>query len=262
MKKFFNGCFYFFLVWYACGVILLSFDILPPWLEWANAVFLMAAGLLGGAYFIMSYGLLKGLLLSLGVIFGSIFAEHVGVKYGIIFGDYYYTKDFGPQMIGVPAAIGFAWLMIIAASHSITKTLFPQRTLFYLLPASLITVLIDLIIDPVAFEVKKYWIWEEGSSFYYNIPFSNFLGWFIVAFLLHTMIYLSVKKEWKQENIWDRRIVIVYFLVMGMFLLLAAIHGLWMAVAFTAVPAALVLYLYYKKLEKVHHDYSKQKALV
>ncbi|KHF30408.1 hypothetical protein LR68_00779 [Anoxybacillus sp. BCO1] len=33
-----------FLIWYACGIVLVGFRLLPPWLEWANVVFLMLAG--------------------------------------------------------------------------------------------------------------------------------------------------------------------------------------------------------------------------
>lgn len=55
--------------------------------------------------------------------FFSIFAEHLGVEYGILFGDYYYTQDFGPKLIGVPIAIGFAWLMVIASSHALAKVI-------------------------------------------------------------------------------------------------------------------------------------------
>ncbi|AZB42302.1 carotenoid biosynthesis protein [Bacillus sp. FJAT-42376] len=252
----------FFLIWYGCGVILLGFDILPVWLEWANVVFLMVAGLLGGVYFYHTYGKALGTALSLSVIFLSIFAEHLGVEYGILFGDYYYTRDFGPQLMSVPIAIGFAWLMIIAGSHALLKAVLPEApAVIFSAIGALLAVMIDLIIDPVAYEVKNYWVWT-ADSFYYNIPFSNFSGWFITAFVLHMIIQLAGKKTFKQVPLWQNRIVLVYFLVLFMFVLLAAIHFLWLAVAFTVIPAAAVLSVYILSVKRGSHDRSQQKQVV
>ncbi|UOQ46566.1 hypothetical protein MUN89_15025 [Halobacillus salinarum] len=49
-----------FIFWYVCGAFLLTFNILPPWLEWANTVFLMLAGIVAGIYFTQRYGLITG----------------------------------------------------------------------------------------------------------------------------------------------------------------------------------------------------------
>lgn len=246
--------YYFFLFWYACGVILLSFDILPPALEWANVVFLIAAGIIGGIYFIRTYGPSKGFAISAVIVFFSIFAEHLGVQYGILFGDYYYTQDFGPKLIGVPIAIGFAWLMVIASSHALAKVIaFKQHFLVYTLTGSIIAVLMDLIIDPVAYKVKEYWIWES-ESIYYNIPFSNFAGWFIVAFILHLAIYFIVHKDIASRNLWHNRMILVFILIQAMFILLALISKLWLAVIMTGALSALVLIGYYFSLKRFAYD--------
>ncbi|MDR0136396.1 carotenoid biosynthesis protein [Metabacillus idriensis] len=252
-----QSIYYFFLFWYACGVILLSFDILPPALEWANVVFLIAAGIIGGIYFIRSYGQTKGLAISALIVFFSIFAEHLGVEYGILFGDYYYTQDFGPKLIGVPIAIGFAWLMVIASSHALAKVIaYNQNVILYVLTGSFLAVLMDLIIDPVAYEVKEYWVWQ-AESFYYNIPFSNFAGWFIVAFILHFAIYLIVHKEITTYNLWHSRMILVFGLIQAMFILLALINQLWLAVIMTATLTAIALAGYYLSLKRFRHDRSR-----
>ncbi|WP_338780984.1 carotenoid biosynthesis protein [Metabacillus sp. FJAT-52054] len=252
----------FFLIWYGCGVILLGFDILPVWLEWANVVFLIVAGILGGVYFHHTYGPKMGIGLSLTVILLSIFAEHLGVEYGILFGDYYYTKDFGPQILGVPVAIGFAWLMVIGGSHAILKAVLPHAPIIvFSAIGGLLAVLIDLIIDPVAAEVKEYWVWT-AESFYYNIPFSNFSGWFITAFVLHLIIGLAGKERYTPVPLWQNRITAVYFLVLFMFALLAALHSLWLAVGFSMVPAVLVLASYIFSVKRGSHDRSQQKQVV
>ncbi|WP_259457910.1 carotenoid biosynthesis protein [Salipaludibacillus neizhouensis] len=69
---------------------------------------------------------------------------------------------------------------------------------------------LDLIIDPVAYAVKRYWVWNEGG-FYYDIPFSNFYGWFILSFILHLLIYGLFHRSGKWENtgsrFWTSRMV-------------------------------------------------------
>ncbi|MTH53301.1 carotenoid biosynthesis protein [Bacillus mangrovi] len=257
-----QGLYIFFLIWYGCGVILLSFDLLPAWLEWANVVFLIVAGTLGGVYFHHTYGPRTGFILSAAVVLLSIFIEFLGVEYGIMFGDYYYTSDFGPQLLGVPIAIGFAWLMVMAGSHAIMKAIWPGAPLLLFSTAgALLAVMIDLILDPVAYKVKAYWVWT-ADSFYYNIPFSNFAGWFITAFILHLLIGTAGKKKYARSVRWQNRAVMVYFLVFAMFVLLAAIDSLWLAVTFSLTPAVLVLTGYIFSIKRGSHDRSPQKQVV
>ncbi|MGD6817700.1 carotenoid biosynthesis protein [Metabacillus sp. 84] len=257
-----HGLYIFFLIWYGCGVILLGFDILPSWLEWANVVFLIAAGVIGGIYLYHTYGVKLGVLLSLTVIVLSIFIEHLGAEYGFLFGDYDYTEGFGPQVFGAPITIGFAWLMVIGGTHAIVKTLLPEASaVVFSAAGALLAVMIDLIIDPIAYEVKEYWIWE-ADSFYYNIPFSNFSGWFILAFFLHMIIQLTGRAHYKKNLLWENRMATVFFLILFMFVLLAVINSLWLAVAFSIVPALLMLGIYMLTVKRGSHDQSKQNQVV
>lgn len=47
MEKWKDRAHQLFLFWFAVGVVLVGFDLLPPWLEWANTVFLVLAGVMG-----------------------------------------------------------------------------------------------------------------------------------------------------------------------------------------------------------------------
>lgn len=235
-----------FLIWYFIGVILLGFDLLPSYLEWANVVFLVLAGIIGGIYFVKTFGRILGLIVNFLVIFITIFVEHLGVEYGLLFGDYYYTTDFGPQVLGVPVAIGFTWLMVMAGSHAISIVLTGgNRFLPFIITGSLLAVLFDLIIDPVAFKVKQYWVWN-AESFYYNIPMSNFIGWFVVALLLHSIIFLFSFKTKLTFTEWHSHIVLVFYLVIGMFVFLALIHGLWLSV-FVTSTLSFVSFIFYMR---------------
>ncbi|WP_113926850.1 carotenoid biosynthesis protein [Bacillus sp. P14.5] len=252
-----NILYYFFLFWYACGVVLLSFNLLPASLQWANAVFLMLAGLIGSLYFLSAYGRITGAAFT-GIIFIiSMLAEGLGVHFGFLFGSYNYTSDFGWQLFGVPIAIGFAWLLVISTSHVIavqlTGTFYKKNrfvhSIFYILTGAVFTVGMDLIIDPVAFHVKQYWIWDDGLSFYYGVPLQNFSGWFLLALFFHLIIYivLRLQNKWPEEmsGYRSRRIVLLYVLVSGMFMLLGVLNGLWLASFLALVFILAAGFVYY-----------------
>ncbi|WP_059282850.1 carotenoid biosynthesis protein [Bacillus coahuilensis] len=216
----------FFIIWYICGVILVAFDLLPPWLEWANSVFLYVSGLIVILYLLNSLEKkFYAVIISLFIIVLTIFAEHLGVEYGLIFGEYHYEKDFGIQFLGVPVTIGFAWLLVVGSS--MVYFLHIKNAFLYAILTSILAVNMDLIIDPVSFVVKEYWIWE-GTGFYYGIPNQNFIGWFSVSFVIQLgLFYLKQWKGFSSDPIWEARLRVLYFLVMFMFVLTAMMNGLW-----------------------------------
>ncbi|MCD5322474.1 MULTISPECIES: carotenoid biosynthesis protein [Pontibacillus] len=240
--------FRFFVFWYVCGFILLSFDLIPPALEWANAVFLIVAGSIGGIYFVKRFGGIIGSLYSLFIVAFSIAVEHFGVQYHLWFGSYHYEQDFGPMISGVPITIGFAWLMVIAGSHEIARVIAPQGKSFFLLfllTGSLLAVSIDLILDPVAYHVKEYWIWDEPGM-YYSIPFSNFMGWFFLSLLFHLIGYPAIVKS-QSEPRWEFRMFLVFEGVQGMFVWLAILGQLWFASIVVGSVMFFTITFYIKK---------------
>jgi putative membrane protein len=48
---------------------------------------------------------------------------------------------------------------------------------------ALAAVVVDLVIEPFAWQVRGYWLWS-GGGLYYDVPSQNFLGWFLTALLL------------------------------------------------------------------------------
>lgn len=243
-----NWVFRIFFVWYICGFILLTFDLVPPALQWANVVFLMLSGSIGAIYFVKLYSWKAGLIYSLFVWSVSILVEHLGVQYQWWFGHYHYEKDFGPTMGDVPITIGFAWLMVIAGSHEIARTYVKHlkgvHTLGFVCLAAILAVSMDLILDPVAFHVKEYWIWNEGGR-YYDIPFSNFTGWFLLAVLFHIFGLLLPAR--KQEEKWQTRITVVFCGIHIMFTWLALIGGLYLATFLNTIILLIYLPIYVKR---------------
>lgn len=107
--------------------------------------------------------------------------EAVGVRFGVPFGSYVYTDALRPQMLGVPLAMGPAWMVLVAFASDAAGRLrlgtWPASLL-----AALLTTATDLVIDPLAANRLGYWKWE-GEGSYYGIPLSNFVGWFLTALL-------------------------------------------------------------------------------
>ncbi|WP_315906374.1 carotenoid biosynthesis protein [Priestia koreensis] len=256
-----NGVYRFFLIWYICGLLLVGFDILPPWLEWANAVFLYVSGLLAFIYLAKTYGKWLALGVSIFVMASSIFAEGLGVHYGLIFGQYHYEKDFGIQVYGVPLTIGTAWLMVVVTSRVIVRRMMPRAGwFFYTIITSILAVIMDLMIDPVAYVIKEYWVWS-GTGAYYGIPLQNFFGWFFVSAVIQTVLYAVLKKRSSvHSETWEKRMVVLYILIVSMFGFISLMEGLYMALLVTGIPLLVMMSLYAKGVRQI--DLSEKESIL
>jgi len=88
------------------------------------------------------------------------------------------------------------------------------------------------VIDPVAVNRLEYWSWA-GDGIYYNIPLTNFGGWFLTGF---SAFLLFQRKS--EPNIWRLRLG---FSITLFFTLLALIHTLYLA----AIIGALLCLPYF-----------------
>ena len=159
--------------------------------------------------------LTKGWRRSLGMFLVSFLvaftAEALGVNFGLIFGNYYYTPALGVQLFGVPFLAALAWEPILYASFSITDILAPllvdhadswlKRFPSYLWMAvagALATTAWDMMIDPIAVS-QGWWVWEHGGNYLpylaNGVPIQNFLGWLGVAFVINMIYRLLVDGE-------------------------------------------------------------------
>ena len=117
----------------------------------------------------------------------SLSGEIIGSKTGIVFGGKYtyapkYTS--GPMIAGVPLLIPVAWTGIIYMSLNfstlITAKDFPESmsipVIKLIVLASVFTMLLDMILDPIAVDEKR-WQWNVPGV-YYGVPILNFVSWF------------------------------------------------------------------------------------
>jgi putative membrane protein len=108
----------------------------------------------------------------------SMLAEWIGTSTGWLFGSYYYGKNLGASIAGVPLVIGLNWWVLTVCSASISKRISSSVVIRSLIGASLMT-LLDVLMEPVAIK-SDFWHWKDEL-----IPIYNYVCWFALSFLLH-----------------------------------------------------------------------------
>lgn len=192
-----------FWIWYAIGALLLVWFGIPSSLRFSNGLFLVlyavyAADLLAKGWaqsFMSDWSVIclnrKRLIWRSAFLIwmGGMAVEWAGVHSGRLFGDYQYSTVLGPLLYGVPVTLGFAWIAVICNAALISYD-FGQRglrlRLLRAVQAGFWTVLLDLVLDPVA-HARNFWHWEGGGGFY-HVPWSNFSGWLIAGTALSLLL--------------------------------------------------------------------------
>lgn len=123
----------------------------------------------------------------LAIAFLGYLAEVIGVKTGLIFGNYTYGNSLGYKLFDVPLVISINWALLICASIITIKKFFNNKWLVLLLAAILIT-LIDLLIEQVAFKLD-FWSFAAGMP-----GLHNYIGWLAVAFFSPLFFYKTIIK--------------------------------------------------------------------
>ena len=130
------------------------------------------------------------------VFMGSFLLEAVGVYTGWPFGDYSYGLILQPQLFMVPLSIGFAWILILLSSLSLTLAVFGEirllRTspLALFLAAATFMLFFDILMEPAAIYLD-YWVWHSET-----IPFTNYLTWFLAGFAFY-LVYWFLKLPYR-----------------------------------------------------------------
>lgn len=161
------------------GSILLFFDPLRQSVLNLTPIHLLvmfALFLWANSYF--SIKLIKAIIV---IYLIGVLAEVLGVRYNIIFGNYYYGNSLGPQVLEVPLIIGFNWLTLSFATYGVSSYLFKNKTVITVF-ASILMVLTDYIIEPMA-GALDFWYWAGGK-----IPIQNYVGWFFVSLIIHSIL--------------------------------------------------------------------------
>ena len=112
---------------------------------------------------------------------GGMFAEWLGVNYGILFGEYEYGYNFGPKLDGVPYLIGVYWALLTFVTASILDYTRLSTVVKIILAAGLM-VLLDFFMEQSA-PVFDFWTFDEKI-----VPLENYVTWFVIAFLFQVIL--------------------------------------------------------------------------
>jgi bisanhydrobacterioruberin hydratase len=122
------------------------------------------------------------MLLAFGFIFiFSFLVEAIGVKTGVIFGEYIYGKGLGIKVLETPLLIGLNWLMLVYCTKIIAEQISGDSTI-QLFFAPFLMVIYDLILEQAA-PLLNMWSWAGGK-----IPVQNYISWYLLAFLFHLLL--------------------------------------------------------------------------
>lgn len=115
----------------------------------------------------------------------ALFAEAIGHRSGLPFGEYGYSDQLQPQLLGVPVIIPLAWFAMAVPAWEISNRLTAKRWLRPIVGGLLLGAW-DLMLDP-QMVTNGFWTWEADGA-WYGIPLSNFVGWMIVGAILVYLI--------------------------------------------------------------------------
>ncbi|WP_107039524.1 carotenoid biosynthesis protein [Brumimicrobium mesophilum] len=140
----------------------------------------------------------------------GMIAEWLGVHTGLLFGNYVYGTNLGPLWYGVPLIIGINWVMLTIISGSIAERIKIHWSLKAIIGTFLMLIL-DLLIEPVAIQ-SDYWTWSG------DIPFSNFVGWFLIALVIQLVYFAMNLGEKNKVATFLYFLQIVFFLILNIVL--------------------------------------------
>ena len=183
---------------------------------------------------IQRYSLRTAVYILIFTYLSAYVAEMLGVNFGLIFGEYYYTEYFGIQFLGVPLLAGTAWGPITYAAYHVSEGLLPTPSLknqsflnkiwLCLLPAflaAIATTAWDLSIDAIAVD-GGWWVWKNGGIYLSDlsggIPVSNFIGWLGLSTFIQLVYRLVIIPSDRPKRIAAGPIVLYLSLFLTSFL--------------------------------------------
>ncbi len=133
---------------------------------------------------------LKTLIPLIAIAFVGWAVEVIGVRTGWIFGHYEYLHGLGWRVLSVPILIGLNWAMLCFSSVQLVHYHFQVTNPFWgALLASLYMTALDSIMEFVAPDL---FFWTFYSDY---APLQNFIGWFVVGFLLSFTFFKEIGKQ-------------------------------------------------------------------
>ena len=173
-----NSSIVILFILHVVGVIGLSSDYQDLFLRLTPLNLLLSLGLFIWAnndFSILFYKVMA-ILFALGFL-----VEVIGVSTGVLFGEYTYGATLGFKLFETPLMIGVNWILLSLASFGVSS-FFLKKQLPLILLSSLLMVLMDVLIEPIAISLD-FWTWALG-----DIPLQNYIMWFFVSLIMNALI--------------------------------------------------------------------------
>jgi putative membrane protein len=127
--------------------------------------------------------------------------ESLSLRTGFPFGHYYFTDVMGPKILDLPIllvlayfGIGYcSWVLSLLILGYRSAPLTGARVVALPVLASFVMLAWDLSMEADWSTVDRAWIWQNGGLFY-GVPVSNFLGWYLTAYLFYQAFALFCSK--------------------------------------------------------------------
>jgi uncharacterized membrane protein len=119
-------------------------------------------------------------------------SEYSSIHNGFPYGHYKYVYESMPDELmiaGVPFFDSLSYVFLTFAGFMTGRYLLKKRTTLKLVMlGAFLTMMLDVIVDPVATMGDKWFLGEihyyVNPGFYFGVPLTNFGGWFLVAFAI------------------------------------------------------------------------------
>jgi uncharacterized membrane protein len=129
----------------------------------------------------------------------AVVFESVGLATGFPYGEYTYSDDLGPTLLGVPFLVPLAWLMMAWPSwllaRRLTRGVRPARQRpARVAVAAAVFAGWDVVLDPQMVQAG-YWTWahpQPGLPGIDTVPLTNLAGWLLAGVVLMTLLDLLV----------------------------------------------------------------------
>ena len=165
-------------IFHVVGVVGLSSDYQDLFLRLTPLNLLLSLGLFIWANndFSVQFYKVVAILFALGFL-----VEVIGVSTGVLFGEYTYGATLGFKLFETPLIIGVNWILLSLASFGVSS-FFLKKQLPIILLSSLLMVLMDVLIEPIAISLD-FWTWALG-----DIPLQNYVMWFFVSLIMNVLM--------------------------------------------------------------------------
>ncbi len=117
------------------------------------------------------------------VFSASLLIEIIGVRTGVLFGEYTYGSTLGIKILDTPVMIGLNWLLLVYCTSALVNA-YPLSKASRILLGAALMVIYDLVLEYVA-PVMDMWSWQTRYP-----GIRNFGMWFLIAGLFHFLFRL------------------------------------------------------------------------